>query len=73
MNAIAPGLIRKSPQLLLATLIMSVLLLSMAACQKNEGPAEQVGMKVDQAAEKLGEQVAKAGERVQDVVDGDKR
>lgn len=66
MNDITPGIIRTSSQLLLATLIMSVLLLSMAGCQKSEGPVEQVGKKVDQAAEKV-------GERIQDAAQGDKR
>lgn len=73
MNAITPGLVIKSIPLLFATLLMSVLLLGMAACQKDEGPAEQVGKKVAQAAEKVGEKIEKAGEHIQDAAQGDKR
>lgn len=47
-------------------LVASVLLVSLPACERQEGPAEQAGEKVDKATEKVGEQIEKAGESVQD-------
>jgi hypothetical protein len=52
---------------------MSALLLTLSACQKQEGPAEKAGKSVDQAAEKVGQQVEKAGEKIQDAAKGDKK
>ncbi len=50
-----------------AALIAGALLgVSVAGCQKQEGPAEQAGKKVDEAIDKAGEQVEKAGEAIQD-------
>ena len=53
-------------------LIMGALLLVLSACQKQEGPAEQFGKEVDQATEKIGEQIEKAGDNIQDAAKGDK-
>jgi len=50
-----------------AALIASAVLgVSVAGCQKQEGPAEQAGKEVDKAIDKAGEQVEKAGEAIQD-------
>lgn len=53
-------------------LIMGALLVALSACQKQEGPAEQVGKEVDQATEKVGEQIEKTGDNIQEAVKGDK-
>jgi hypothetical protein len=61
----------------LAWLLGMLLGMSLMACQKTEGPAEQAGKAIDQAVsqtgekaetatEKLGEQIELAGERMQD-------
>ena len=55
-----------------ATLVMSALLFALPGCQKQEGPAEEAGKKLDQTTEKVGEQVEKAGENIQDTAKGDK-
>jgi hypothetical protein len=56
-----------------ATLLMSALLMALAGCQKQEGPAEQAGKEVDKAVEKAGQQVEKAGDAIQDAAKGDKQ
>jgi predicted small secreted protein len=56
-----------------AALVMSALLVALSGCQKQEGPAEQAGKKVDKAVEKAGQQVEKAGESIQDAAKGDKK
>lgn len=66
-----------------AAVILGALLLTLSACQKKEGPAEQAGKQIDQTAEKVGEQidqttekvgeqVEKTGEQIQDAAKGDK-
>jgi hypothetical protein len=45
---------------------VSALLLTLPACQKQEGPAEKAGKEMDKAVEKVGQQIEKAGESVQD-------
>ena len=55
-----------------AALIMGALLVALSACQKQEGPAEQAGKEVDQATGKVGEQIEKAGDNIQDAAKGDK-
>lgn len=56
-----------------AALIVSVLLVALSGCQKQEGPAEQAGKEVDKATEKVGEKIEKAGESIQDAAKGDKK
>ncbi len=66
-----------------AAVIMGALLVTLSACQKQEGPAEQagkqidqttekVGEQIDQTTEKVGEQIEKTGEQIQDAAKGDK-
>ena len=69
---------------LMAVVVMSALVLTLAACQKQEGPAEKAGKEIDQAGEKaaeqlkdatdkLGQQLEKAREKMQDAIrDNDK-
>jgi hypothetical protein len=51
---------------------MSALLIALSGCQK-EGPAERAGKEVDAAADKVGQQIEKAGQSIQDTVQGDKK
>ena len=55
-----------------AALIMGALLVTLSACQKKEGPAEEAGKQIDQTTEKVGEQIEKTGEQIQDAAKGDK-
>ena len=49
----------------IAVLAVSALFLTLSACQK-EGPAEKAGKEVDQTMNKAGEQIEKAGDKIQD-------
>jgi hypothetical protein len=55
-----------------ATLIMSAIIVMLSACQK-EGPAEKAGKAVDNAVDKTGQQLEKAGDEIQDASKGDKK
>jgi hypothetical protein len=63
----------KPVKTLSAALIMSALLVALSGCQKQEGPAEQAGKSIDNAAESVGEHVENAGEAIQDAAKGDKK
>lgn len=52
---------------------ISALLVTLAGCQKQEGPAEKAGKEMDKAVDKVGQQIEKAGESVQDAAKGDKK
>ena len=54
-------------------IVMSVLIAALAACQKEPGPAEKAGKTVDNATEKAGQQIEKAGENIQDTAKGNKK
>lgn len=56
-----------------ATVLMGALLIALSGCQKQEGPAEQLGKEVDKATESAGKQIEKAGEEIQDAAKGDKK
>jgi hypothetical protein len=56
-----------------AALVMSALLVALCGCQKQEGPAEHAGKEVDKAVEKVGQQMEKAGDSIQDAAKGDKK
>ena len=45
----------------------------LAGCPQKEGPAERAGKSVDKAMDKAGQQIEKAGERVQDAAKGEKK
>jgi outer membrane murein-binding lipoprotein Lpp len=55
---------------LAAALIVGALLIS--GCQK-EGPAERAGKEVDSAVGKVGQQIEKAGDKVQDAAKDSKK
>ena len=48
-----------------AGLAMSILIVSLCACEKKEGPAERAGKQIDKAVENAGQQVEKAGQQIQ--------
>lgn len=63
----------KSGKTVGAALAMSALLAALLGCQKQEGPAEHAGKEVDKATAKVGQQIEKAGESIQDTAKGDKK
>jgi predicted small secreted protein len=42
------------------------IVVALAGCQKEEGPAERAGKEIDKAVEKVGQQIEKAGEKIQE-------
>jgi hypothetical protein len=56
-----------------AAMVVSVMLATLPACQKQEGPVERAGKEVDKVVEKAGQQVEKAGENLQDAAKGEKK
>jgi hypothetical protein len=55
-----------------AAVLMGALLVALSGCQK-EGPMERAGKEVDQAVDKTGQQIEKAGDAIQDAAQGDKK
>ena len=56
-----------------ATLAVGMLFVTLTGCQKQEGPAEHAGKEIDKATEKTGQQIEKAGDRIQDSAKSDKK
>ena len=54
-------------------IVMSTLIVALAACQKEPGPAEKAGKAVDNATENAGQKIEKAGEDIQDTAKGNKK
>jgi len=65
-----------------SAVVMTALLAALTGCQKQEGPLEKAGQKIDQAVEKtgdkinqtvekIGDKVEKAGEKIKDTVKQD--
>jgi hypothetical protein len=50
----------------IAGLAACVLIAGLSACEKKEGPAERAGKQLDKAVESTGQQIEKAGEKIQD-------
>jgi hypothetical protein len=50
----------------MAALAMSALIAGLTGCQKKEGSVERAGKEVDKAVGKAGQQIEKAGEKIQD-------
>ncbi|TAL90178.1 MAG: hypothetical protein EPN46_11615 [Candidimonas sp.] len=44
---------------------MGLLSLTLAGCQKHEGPAEKAGKAIDKAIGQAGQQIQKAGDNIQ--------
>lgn len=55
-----------------AALAATALLVVLSACQKQEGPVERAGKKVDETVDKAGQQLEKAGDSIQDAAKGNK-
>jgi predicted small secreted protein len=55
----------------IATMVLSVLAITLASCQKQEGPAERAGKEADKAVASVGRQVEKVGDSIQDAAKGD--
>jgi hypothetical protein len=66
-------LIMKFQKFIYTAIVMSALIAALAACQKEPGPAEKAGKAVDNATEKAGQQIEKAGENIQDTAKGNKK
>lgn len=60
----------KFGKILGAGLAASVLLIALTGCQKQEGPVEVAGKKVDDAVEKTGEKIEQVGDNIQDAAKG---
>ena len=56
-----------------AALVMSALLVALPGCEKQEGPMEQAGKKIDQGVENAGERIENAGDTVKDAAKLDKK
>lgn len=54
-------------------ILMSAFVVVLAGCQKEAGPGEKAGKAVDNAAEKAGKQIEKAGDSIQDAAKGNKK
>ena len=54
-----------------AALLMTTALVALPGCMKEEGPAEQAGKSLDNAAESVGEKIEVAGEAMQDAAQGE--
>jgi predicted small secreted protein len=47
--------------------------LALTACQKQEGPAEHAGKEIDKTVEKVGRQIEKTGDSIEDATKRDKK
>lgn len=56
-----------------AGLATILLIAALSACQKQEGPAERAGKDIDKALDKAGQQIEKAGEKIQDTAKSDRK
>ncbi|MBK7593197.1 MAG: hypothetical protein IPO75_15420 [Betaproteobacteria bacterium] len=49
-----------------AVLVTGALLVVLSGCEKKEGPAERAGKEMDKAVDKVGQQIEKVGDSIQD-------
>ncbi len=54
---------------IIAALVVSLLLMGISGCKK-EGPLERAGKSIDKTVEKGGDQVEKAGKKIQEEAKG---
>jgi hypothetical protein len=57
----------------IAAAAIGVMLAGLSGCQKQEGPAEHAGKEIDKVIGKVGQNVEKAGENIQDAAKGTKQ
>jgi uncharacterized lipoprotein YehR (DUF1307 family) len=62
----------KLSNIISAALVASVLLIAISGCD-NKGPAEKAGASIDNAMEKTGDQIEKAGDAIKDSANGNNR
>jgi len=53
-------------QKLVSVLAMGIVAMALSGCQKQEGPAEKAGKEIDKTMSSVGEQIQKAGDKIQD-------
>ena len=53
-------------------LAMGVFFVALSGCQKQEGPMERAGKDVDNAVSKAGQQIEKAGDKIDGAAKGNK-
>jgi hypothetical protein len=56
-----------------ALVLMGVFFVALTGCEKAMGPAEKAGKAVDNATDKAGQQIEKAGDNIQDAAKGNKK
>jgi hypothetical protein len=54
-----------------SALVAGALLITLVGCQ-NEGPGQKAGKSIDNATDKAGQQIEKAGDHIQDAAKGNK-
>ena len=54
-------------------LAVIVLAVGMSSCQKKEGPAERAGKEIDKSVESAGQQLERAGQKIQDAANDAKK
>jgi predicted small lipoprotein YifL len=59
----------KNSKNIIAALVVSLLLVGISGCKK-EGPMERAGKSIDKTVEKGGDQIEKAGKKIQDGATG---
>jgi lysozyme family protein len=57
----------------IAAAAIGALIAGLSGCQKQEGPAEHAGKEIDKAIGKVGQNIEKAGEKIQDAAKGSKK
>jgi len=56
----------------IAAAAIGALIAGLSGCQKQEGPAESAGKEIDKAIGTVGQNIEKAGEKIQDAAKGAK-
>jgi hypothetical protein len=59
----------KLVQIVSAALVVSALFVALPGCEK-QGPAERAGESIDNAVDKTGDQIEKAGDAIKDTAKG---
>jgi hypothetical protein len=65
--------IMKPVKIISTALAIGALFLALPGCEKQEGPGEQAGKAVDNAVERAGEQMEKAGDSIHDATKPDNK
>ena len=57
----------------IAAAAIGALIAGLSGCQRQEGPAEHAGKEIDKVIGKVGQNIEKAGENIQDAAKGAKQ